>query len=381
MKATFIFFVLIILSFVGTNEVSARASAVNPHFSQWVPVQYNHMLIFNAQQGVSQRIAFEHSFSRETQIVIPLRSTVTFSYTHNNSSLSNRRLVNNITQFYNSHLVNNQRVYQGWNISVGYAIDRELSAAFRDVLIHGFRHDSFARVKPFDEAFFTEVLNNVQFYFARPTAGQRCGGRYNPNLGHTSHIWIATGRGAQSAFARTAIHEMGHAFGLGETLADLNMEIFLGLNSSIRSRHNLAYNSTFDRILLEAAGTSRFWAAAYDSNAAYEKLWDETFGSIITHTELELVRGVALFGLTNSQARARFLATAGVSIETASVEIFEDLVLLLNRHGDIPVQVAASCRLNRWVDFYVAFAMQYNIAASHSVFDWVIQNHHTRFVM
>jgi len=381
MKTTFIFFVLIVLSFVGINEVCAQTSAANPHFLQRISVRHNHMLIFSAQQEVSPNTAFEYETPREIQIVTPMWRMVVLSYTQNNSSLSNRRLANHITQFYNSHLVNNQRVYQGWNISLGYAIDRELSTAFREVLIQGFKQDSFAQVKPFDVAFFEEVLNNVQFYFARPRADQRCGGRYNPNLGHTSHIWIATGRNTQSAFARTAIHEMGHAFGLGETLADLNMEMFLGLNSSIRLRHNLAYNSTFDRILLEAVGANRFWAAAYSSNAAYGALWDETFGCIITHAELELVRGVVLSSLVNSQTRVRFLAATGVSVEAASVEIFEDLVLLLNRRGDIPAQVAASYRLNSWVDFYVAVAVQYNIAASHSVFDWVMQNHHVRFVM
>lgn len=350
-----VFFVLLsgALSFIGTGEILAQPSEVTQPVA---PLWYNASFINNSV------------------------------YISSCNSYSNGALRDNIINFYAAYIAGNQQVYRGFDASRGYTVCREASVAFREVISQGFREDSLMQTKPFSPEFLDQVLSNVYFYFAAGlTEGQKDVGRYNASLGHASHIWSASGRQTEACFARTIIHELGHALGLGEALADLKMEMFMGFDKSIRASHSLAYNSTFDRALLEEVGANRFWAAAYHSNEAYAALWDEVFGNIITHGELEIVRGVSLTAIHRPQLSDKFLSSAGACLEKASAEIFEDLLLLVNHSRGMcsvgnAVYLAAYNRLNAWVEFYVAFAALHNAFVSHSVFDWVIANHHFRFL-
>jgi len=318
----------------------------------------------------------EHFINRVVQPVAPLWYNSRLSNNSSRNQTSNQAVKNSIYQFYNNNLTAITEVYQGWNSQTGYAVDRQLTVAFRDALMEGFRQDSIMQAKPFSLAFVDEVISNVYFYFADRQSGQQCIGRYNPNLGRESHIWVATGRTA-SYFTRTALHELGHAFGLGETLADLQKEMLMGFTASNRAQHNLAYNSTFDRMLLERVGASAFWAAAYHSNKAYATLWDDNFGNIITHAELEVVRGVALSGMSNANTRNSFASGTGTALTAVSYRLSTYMQTLLSQNG-------ATCQntleqFRTLVDTYVTFANNNNLSASHSVLDGVIERHNERF--
>ena len=181
----------------------------------------------------------------------------------------------------------------------------------------------------------------------------------------------------------TTLHELAHALGLGETLADLFAEKFMGIDSRGRADYNLAYNSTLDRLLLERAGAVRFWEAAYSSNADFGALWDEYFGDIISHDEIQLIRGISLetnhrllYGFRPYLER-EFQNFTGISTERAFTQFHNDLVSLIergNRHDNRTFE-----RFRGWVDAYVSFAVTHNVRPSASVLDNVVASHIQRY--
>ena len=290
------------------------------------------------------------------------------------SYASNQGLVNSITQFHAQYLQNYRRVCNN-------NCCKDKSAAFRQVLVQGFQQDALLQVKPFNIDFIYGVLQNVVFCFSAPQPNTGSVGLYISGINaQHSRIWANPDRRTSELFARTVIHELGHAFGLGETLADLKAESFLGQAHSARPNSNLAYNTTFDRMLLAAVGPERFWEAAYHSNAAFGQLWDEVFGNVITHTELEIVRGVVMASLTtNAGLRDTFQATKNITLDAASTLIHESFVSIDQNSLDSAAEQEALDELRTWVELYVFMAQEGSLRPSNSVHDWIINNHHVRF--
>jgi len=303
----------------------------------------------------------------------PLWNNGSFVNIHRAGNTSNLQLLGNITQFHSQHLSNYQRVCNN-NCTTSTC------ASFREILTQGFLQDSFLQTKPFNAAFIDEVLQNVYFCFARRHDNQQLfTGFYTsaPNS-QSSKIWVNPSRNSL-CFAHTVIHELGHALGLGETLSDLKAELFIGQTSSNRHNSDLAYNATFDRMLLSSVGADKFWTAAYYSNAAYGQLWDEVFGDIITHKELEIVRGVAFAGLVDNNVNNTFSASANLTLNQASALIHQYFVSLNDNTLSDTQRKENLNHLRSWIDFYVSFAIQNSLSMSPSVHDWIIANHNTRF--
>jgi len=299
----------------------------------------------------------------------PLWNNGSFISTPRTGSTSNLELLGNIKQFHDRYLSNSQHVHS----------NNRTNIAFRQTLSQGFHRDSFLQAKPFNATFIDEILQNVYFCFEGMNDNQQFAGFYRSSQNSkSSHIWANADR-RNLCFAFTIIHEMGHALGLGETLADLKAELFMSQARSSRQNYNLVYNSTFDRMLLSAVGTNRFWTAAYHSNAAYGELWDAEFGDIITHRELEVVRGVVLVSASDKRLRNAFETSANRTLEQASVLIHDYFVSLNNGYLSPELRQELFGRLREWVDFYVSFSTQNALRSSYSVHDWIIGNHHIRF--
>jgi len=312
-------------------------------------------------------------FYHELNNISPIWQGRFVNRNRNANATTNSALANGLRDFYSQTLSNNARVYSGRNSQRRYPVDMPQSNAFTTAFVRAFRQDTLAQVKPFSPEFLDEVLRNVNFYFARRPEGSSWAGTYGAAQGGaTSYIWISTGR-TDTNFAASAVHEIGHALGLGETLATLKREVFLGWESNVIPAHNMAYNTAFDRVLLSAVGASRFWQAAYYSNAAYAELWDANFGNIIRHYELELVRGVVLDSMRRPALERNFNTAAGTTLQNASATIHQDFLTLTRG-----ACATAQARLRGWIDFYVTFAINNNVSPSHSVLDCVIANHHLR---
>lgn len=203
---------------------------------------------------------------------------------------------------------------QNWIVPPLDANDLRVSADFAATFLRGFREDTFTRTLPLNDAYMEHLLNNVEFYFStRRNRWYWNNGDYQfvradyPYSGFYDHtrgaVFIAATREWSDIFgyrfvfyerfARTAIHEVAHVMGLGESLAHLVEEMYMGLDGPLRLG-NWERDSSFDRALLAVAGPDAFWTAAFTSNAAYGNLWNTHFGHLIDFADLQMARGLAL---------------------------------------------------------------------------------------
>jgi len=358
--------VIIVLTVTGSISGNQVISSGSPY--EIFLADNNHISSSQAPTTMHER----HRFVMNDFDTNPLWNNDSFVSTNRTGTTSDFRLLDNITQFHYSYLSNYQRVCDNNCFT-------DINVAFRQTLHQGFHQDSYLHAKPFNATFIGEILQNVYFCFATMPGNHQGTGFYRsaPNRSF-SRIWANTDR-KYLCFAHTIIHEMGHALGLGETLADLKAESFIGHTSSSRKSSNLAYNSTFDRMLLSAVGRNRFWAAAYHSNAAYGELWDGVFGDIITHNELEIVRGVVLVSTADNRLRSVFESSGSFTLEQASERIHDYFVNLNDDNLSSVQRQDTFDHLREWIDFYVSFSIQNALCVSPSVHDWIIDNHHIRF--
>ena len=227
--------------------------------------------------------------------------------------------------FYNPFPVN-------WVVPPLDADDLRVSANFAATFLHGFRNDAFSRTLPFNDTYLARLLDGVDFYFApRTNRWYWNSGNYEvfrptyPNNGFFDHargvVFISATREWSDIFgyrfvfydrfARIAIHEVGHVLGLGESLAHLFEEKFMGLESPLRPG-NWERDSSFDRALLAVAGPEAFWNAAFTSNTAYGDLWDVHFGHLISFADLQMARGLAHQMRLNGSLPADYVAVPGL---------------------------------------------------------------------
>ncbi|MCL2287083.1 MAG: hypothetical protein FWC32_12070 [Firmicutes bacterium] len=297
---------------------------------------------------------------------------------------TNKSSATAIMQFYEEHLVNIRE-----NCPIRYtefccARDEKISRDFQQLLIDGFRYDNLAKTKPFTWEYVYMVLNNVYFYFAKNYNGQTRAGSYTAGRSsNLSHLYVSTEKPSPYWFAFTVFHELGHAFGLGETLSNLLAEQFLGLDRPLMTWRNLAYNPTFDRILLQKVGAIRLWDAAFYSNAAFGKLWDEYFGHIVTHDEIQIVRGVYLTSMLRAETAASFERFSKTTLRKSFDIIYTNFKRLTGIYGqpmNDTVRRTVQNELRQEVDMFLRFAKrQSNIRTSASVLDWVLCNHRYRY--
>ncbi|MCL2616836.1 MAG: hypothetical protein FWD96_04240, partial [Defluviitaleaceae bacterium] len=151
--------------------------------------------------------------------------------------------------------------------------------------------------------------------------------------------------------------------------------------------NNLVYNSTFDRVLLNMAGPERFWLAAYTSNDAYGALWDEYMSAVISHDEIQLIRGFVYEVTHNNrpQLASRFYSyTNGLQFNLATMAILNRFNSLIDQERGQLVSGARDNRLTEYsrfrsiVSIFTRFAEAQGIEPQPSVLDFVVINHYLR---
>ena len=296
--------------------------------------------------------------------------------------LSNNALSQAIEQFYNQNHTHITRIYQGADNQGRYPIDPYMNQIFRNTLSRGFQTDSISRTMPFNSDFLNTVLENTYFYLARPNnLSNYYMGTYT-NWGATSYIFVSVRGTAPEDFTFVTLHELGHALGLGETLADLFAEEFMGIEGSVRLEENLAYNSTFDRLLLNRTGPIRFWDAAFRCNSAFEALWDENFSSFITHREMQTIRGLTLATIPGTFQYKPGIASTFEEFTNTPLHLFSRQFhtdfLVLAEHGQSQPQLGEAARFRDLVTIYTHFSQLHDIAPSKSVWDFALDSHRSR---
>lgn len=319
-------------------------------------------------------------------------------------------------------------------------IDPDLNQHARQVISQAFLQDTIRL--PFTQAYLDKILENTYFYFAYVSEMYDLGfiGQYIPQGSH-SYVFVSSFNVEKSLmyltyllnaelislgiydldilgpeyraefeselqelaqllremsehyFIFTTLHELGHAFGLGETLSDLFAESLLDINYSFRGQEGsyaalgifgedggFAYNSTFDRSLLrhlERQGRGNdFWEGAFHSNAVYNELWNSVFGGYILAEDLELARAVyynAMFQESGILAR-NFERdySGGVTLAFAGE-------LMLRDWESVMVGGDGLNRLQWLTGVFTEFAASQGIEPLPNVLDHVIWSHIYRY--
>ncbi|MCL2564809.1 MAG: stalk domain-containing protein [Defluviitaleaceae bacterium] len=180
-----------------------------------------------------------------------------------------------------------------------------LSDSFGSAFIEGFQNDSLSQIFPFNAVYLESVFNSIDFALYATGSG----GILTTIPGTNRRLVAIAGIPAMEDdnFVFTAIHEVGHAIGLGESLTNLFTELFLDTSPArpgtalyIHEGSYMNYwwerNSYFDRPFLDAVGVQEFWQAAFTSNEAYlaliNRVLDKTPAANFTAEDLMLARRV-----------------------------------------------------------------------------------------
>ena len=169
--------------------------------------------------------------------------------------------------------------------------DKVMSEKFQQVFREAFLMDEAAQRIPIGESELDLMSEKLKFYFSPKCSTSRATGYFtdaNVHRGEKTYAWTSTGRGSER-FAGTVKHEIGHFFGLGESLTDLFTENLKGLDQP-RHAGDWVNNSAFDRMLMEKVGEERLWKAAFTSEQAYRDLWNQYMP--IDFDELQTTRGI-----------------------------------------------------------------------------------------
>jgi hypothetical protein len=142
-----------------------------------------------------------------------------------------------------------------------------ISDQFKEGFFSAWANDRAASVFPFNTEDLEKALENKYFYFAP--------GRVNTGYLVPDHIYVSVSNAA-TGFRRLVLHEIGHALGLNESLANAFAREFTDLLPEYQSwRHKTA----FDDLLMDRVGKEAFWRIVFtsrDPEAAYARLWNES---------------------------------------------------------------------------------------------------------
>ena len=161
----------------------------------------------------------------------------------------------------------------------------------KGVIVSALEQDTWSVVLPFGMDFVRYVFSYIHFHVAPSTAH---GGFVNGGIIGSGERIVMRGllfvnnNTHSRNFAFVMLHEIGHLFGLGESLTNLfaaelmrpslteqhfgSPRVFTGATAS-----NWADGIHWDWPLLMRAGAIAFWHAAFTSQIAYEALWNRHF--------------------------------------------------------------------------------------------------------
>jgi hypothetical protein len=271
-------------------------------------------------------------------------------------------------------------------------LNERLSNTFQEIITEAWANESFADAMPFNHDYFTEVVHGINFIFTRGGADNMAGQYLSFRT--RSQIFVRVDyphpQGHREGFVYVALHELGHALGLGESMTDLfsvgllqkNPESIWEQGQAFHVRHD--FDSTLLRMMEAEDRGDELWYAAFHSDAEYETLWDEYMSEYISFRDLNIIRRIAAAKVYHTdiftQLEAAFKQAAGnhMTIEAMEIDMIRIWTMLHGRDTIEADRVNYMNELNRWVEICNTLTVQFRLQPFHSHVD-VHRNHHIRF--
>ena len=223
-----------------------------------------------------------------------------------------------------------------------------ISDLFVEAFIQGFETDDLTKTFPFNSDFVRRIFANYTFVF-NPDFEGGSAGFDNINIGI-----YGFGNGADDWVVHVTLHEIGHAFGLGESLSEIFSKEFL--DAPWEDSSNWVYTTIFDYPLLQKIGRAEFFRVAFTSNHTYISLWMEHFGDVVDYRRLALARSVLFNDLVYTQEDVRNFI--GKEPEPFWTMIFERSLELFQNHA-LNGDASGHAELNGFIDLLVDFGMRH----------------------
>ena len=241
-----------------------------------------------------------------------------------------------------------------------------ISDLFVEAFIQGFEADELTKTFPFNSDFVRRIFADYTFVF-NPEFSGGSAGFDNINIGVNGF-----GNGSDDWVIHVTLHEIGHALGLGESLAEVFSREFL--NAQWVDSPDWVYTTIFDYPLMQRVGRAEFFRVAFTSNHTYITLWMEHFGEVVDFQRLALARSVLFNDLGYTQEDVQ--AFIGKDFELFWTMVFERSLQLFQNHafnGD----ANGHSELNEFIDLLVDFGMQHYVAYTPPLFQERIYDFHS----
>ena len=179
------------------------------------------------------------------------------------------------------------------------SLDEQERIAFgeelKEVYIRGFEKDAYSRNLPFDSDYVRAVFDLCPIFFRDYYGAAVCQTSEEDNnetpfgtyIDMQLGIWLFDGD-----MASTFIRVTGVFLGLGDGLARLLENEYRGIapDSRCDALGIWGHDQCFSELLMKRVGKTKFWEAAFTSQKAYEKLWNEHITTVPFQAFLEAMK-------------------------------------------------------------------------------------------
>jgi len=216
---------------------------------------------------------------------IPLWDSPEYRNPNPISRVTNNAVMNYLMDFHVRHLRSVMRrapVPLSWELTHWSIDDERLQQEFIRGFVDAVSRDTFFETMPFNELYIQEILMHYRICF-------RSGSWVNY---WNSEMAIYINQASSEDFAEVAIHEIGHALGLGEALTILWSKELM-LQEVLRISGCWERDTNLDSLLLSKVNPVDFWKVAFSCNQSYAELWDAHIAHIATFEDMQMARIIA----------------------------------------------------------------------------------------
>jgi hypothetical protein len=253
--------------------------------------------------------------------------------------------------------------------------DFDFNAQFKNVYFNAWKNDPYTDNFPFSDENVKTILQNNNFIFTDYFHPY-----YSAIYTDKKNVVLFDQRDETSRRLTKydILHESGHMFGLGESLANRFLHE-LGRPCGYQDE-NVTADPIFDEALCDRVGKQRFWQSAFTSNAEYKRLYAENMPEIRNIDDFVLARSIDPWTLPDEGSVHPMYPITPRSAQIQHCGALKLYFKMLTNEQEFEANRDPSCDreyyLNAFNDHITSqakFARENNIAPIELVFDDIIK--------